>query len=144
MPRTGLRLDSPAPRRIPTPASVREGRGEDAVRVASNPLTQEANQPVRATPGCALLIFLAQVPGAPEPLFGRVAQAGRTDFQVCCFAGFQTCAVRILSNSTVCRHGCRRYSRFGNLRHAWATGPFGVAEHTMNPELKTISYARER
>ena len=82
MPRTGLRLDSPAPRRIPTPASVREGRGEDAVRVASNPLTQEANQPVRATPGCALLIFLAQVPGAPEPLFGRVAQAGRADFPV--------------------------------------------------------------
>jgi hypothetical protein len=27
---------------------------------------------------------------------------------------------------------------------AWATGPFGVAEHTINPELKTISYARER
>ena len=75
------------PRWVPAPASGGV-RGEEAVGVASNPLTQETNQPIQATPGCALLIFLAQVPGAPEP-------------------------------------------------------PFGVTVHTMNPELKTISYARK-
>jgi hypothetical protein len=45
------------------------------------------------------------------------------DFPVCRIAGFQTCVVRTLSNSTVYGHGCRRYSKFGNQRYTWATRP---------------------
>jgi DNA-binding transcriptional MerR regulator len=45
-----------------------KGRGEEAVRVATNPLTQKTNQPLQARPGFAFLLLLAQRPGAPELL----------------------------------------------------------------------------
>ncbi len=55
---------------------------------------------------------------------GAAGQSCGADFQVCCFAGFQTrrhpAARASFELWTVSRLGSRRYSRFGNLRYTTA------------------------
>ncbi len=51
-----------------------EGRGEEAVRAASNPFTGKTNQPLQATPDYACLLFLTKGPPRLTRLVAPIAR----------------------------------------------------------------------